>query len=57
MNGVDWDKMIVDVSERYLEDDKGLFFVHNFTDVRAEMDVKFNNQKRENDTISFNANE
>jgi hypothetical protein len=53
MTGVDWDRMSLDISERYLENDDSLYLVHNFTDIRAEMDVKFNGGKNiANDSIA-----
>lgn len=42
LTGVDFDQMQIEVSERYLEADEPVYFVHNFTDVRAEYDVRFN---------------
>ena len=38
--GVDFESIAVDVSERWKETDKPIMLVHNFTDVRARMDVK-----------------
>jgi hypothetical protein len=35
--------MSVTLSERWAETDKPIYFVHNFTDVRAGIDVKVNN--------------
>jgi hypothetical protein len=52
MTGLDWDRMTLDVSERYRENDPSLYLVHNFTDIRAEMDVKFNGKVVKNDTIA-----
>jgi hypothetical protein len=33
-NGLDWDQMRVDLSERWEESDRSVYFIHNFTDVR-----------------------
>jgi hypothetical protein len=57
-NGLDWDQMQVGLSERWAESDKSIYFVHNFTDVRAAMDVSVNGMSIEspnfiNDTIGF----
>ena len=55
-NGLDWDQMKVSLSERWAETDKSVYFVHNFTDVREEMDVFINDLKDDspnalNDTL------
>jgi len=51
--GLDWMKMKIDISDRYLERDDGVYFVHNFTDVRALMDIQYNGgEKTKNDTIA-----
>ena len=57
-NGLDWDQMQVKLSERWAEDDKHVYFVHNFTDVRQKMDVSVNGMKIDsenflNDTIQL----
>jgi cell migration-inducing and hyaluronan-binding protein len=53
VTGLDFTGMTLDVSERYLEDDAGIYFVHNFTDTRAEMEVYFNGGERiANDSIA-----
>lgn len=39
------------MSERWLENDKSIHFVHNFTDVRAAVEVRFNGVLVENNTI------
>ena len=38
--GVDFESVAIDVSERWQETDKPIYLIHNFTDVRAKMDVK-----------------
>jgi len=51
--GLDFDSMQIEVSSRYKENDPGLYFVHNFTDIRAEMDISLNDGELiPNDTIS-----
>jgi hypothetical protein len=42
--GVDFEKMRITLSDRWEETDKNLYLVHNFTDVRALMDVKIGQQ-------------
>jgi hypothetical protein len=50
--------MQVAISERWTDQDKSIYFVHNFTDVREAMDVSINGlpidtPKYLNDTIGF----
>jgi len=50
--------MNVQLSERWAESDKSIYFVHNFTDVREKMDVSVNglpidSANMKNDTIQF----
>jgi hypothetical protein len=50
--------MTVHLSERWVESDQSIYFVHNFTDVRQQMDVSINNLPIDspnflNDTIGF----
>lgn len=49
--GLDFEEATVEVSERWTEDDKSIYLVHNFTDQRAHMDVYRNDVKIENNTI------
>jgi len=42
MTGLDWDNMSIETESRWVENDPSLYFVHNFTDIRAEIDVKLN---------------
>jgi len=42
LTGLDWDQMGIEISERWREDDPSIYFVHNFTDIRAEIDVNLN---------------
>lgn len=51
--GLDFDAMTIGISERWEPTDGHLYFVHNYTDVRAKMDVTFNGNVMENDTIPF----
>ena len=37
--GIDWESLRITTSERWEETDKPIYFVHNFTDVRAAIDV------------------
>jgi hypothetical protein len=37
--GIDFDSMRVELDEHWMQDDKSIYFVHNFTDVRAAIDV------------------
>lgn len=50
--GLDWDQMSTDISERWANTDLPVYFVHNFTDVRMQMDVTFNGIEFTNDTIT-----
>jgi hypothetical protein len=61
-NGLDWDQMKVELSERWAETDKSIYFVHNFTDVRESMDVTVNSLPMDspnflNDTIGMVTND
>jgi hypothetical protein len=51
--GLDWDQMRTSISQRWESTDRPVYFVHNFTDVRAKMDVTFNGDEIANDTISM----
>jgi len=49
--------MQIELSERWAETDKSIYFVHNFTDTRVLMDVTVNSLKKDyedfkNETIS-----
>lgn len=50
-SGLDFDSLRLDLSERWNDDDKNIYFIHNFTDVRAAIDVKVNGVLFENDTL------
>jgi predicted metalloendopeptidase len=57
--GVDYERMLVERSEKWLETDKNVYVVHNFSDVRALMDVKIGNNQQfyQNNTLpSFDIN-
>lgn len=42
MTGLDYEELIIDASERWEVDDKSIYFVHNWTDVRAENKFRLN---------------
>jgi len=46
--------MKVLISEEYLPTDKSLYFVHNFTDVRAAIEVRYGDELIPNNTIPTN---
>jgi hypothetical protein len=48
---VDFEKLDIELSERWEEGDKPILLVHNFTDVRAKYDVKVGSS---NPTIFYN---
>ena len=56
--GVDYEKMFIERSEKWLETDKNVYIVHNFSDVRALMDVKVGSQQffTNNSLPSFDVN-
>lgn len=60
--GLDYEELIISASEHWLESDKSVYLVHNWTDVREAIDVKIgvNGQKNgwlsENDTIDADPN-
>jgi len=39
VTGIDFEKIKVEISDKYLETDKNVYIVHNFTDVRGAMNV------------------
>jgi hypothetical protein len=49
--GVDFEKMQIDLSDRWEETDKNLYLIHNFTDVRALMDITIGETPHFNNTI------
>jgi hypothetical protein len=51
ITGVDWTDMKIERSEKWLETDKSVYIVNNFTDIRAKMDVNVGQMVRENLTI------
>ena len=53
--GLNFEDLLVELDENYLADDKDITFVHNFSDVRAAIEVKFDGQLIANDTIPTNA--
>jgi len=52
--GIDFEDMKVYISEEYTPTDESLYFVHNFTDVRAAIDVTYNGDLTPNNTIPTN---
>lgn len=46
--------MTVYISEEFLPTDESIYFVHNFTDVRAAIEVKYDGNLIANDTIPAN---
>jgi len=46
--------MTVYISEEFLPTDESIYFVHNFTDVRAAIEVKYDGDLIANDTIPAN---
>jgi hypothetical protein len=50
--GLDFEKMTITLSERWEENDKNIYFIHNFTDVRALMDVDVNGVMYANETLN-----
>lgn len=46
--------MKVYISEEYKPTDKSLYFVHNFTDVRAAIEVRYGSDLIANNTIPAN---
>ena len=49
--GINFEGLTIKIDENWLDTDKSIYFVHNFSDVRAAIDVKFNGQLVENNTI------
>lgn len=41
-SGLDFEKMTLQLSDRWEEGDRSIYLVHNFTDVRAKIEVKWN---------------
>jgi len=39
ITGIDFTQMQLSLSERWTKDDKDIYFVHNFTDIREEIKV------------------
>jgi hypothetical protein len=49
--GINFENLRIGVDENFLKTDKDLYFVHNFSDVRAAIKVKYNGVEVANDTI------
>jgi hypothetical protein len=52
--GINFEDLKILIDENWLDTDKDIFFVHNFSDVRALIEVKMNGQIIANDTIPTN---
>lgn len=50
--GVDWDQMQIQLSERWVDTDKPVYLFNNFTDVRAQIDVKVGDKLVTNGTLT-----
>jgi hypothetical protein len=53
--GINFDKMEIFIDENWLESDKSIYMVHNFSDVRAAIKVYAGGEKVQNDTIPANS--
>jgi len=51
MTGLDFENLSVELSNKWQDSDKSIYFVQNFTDVREAIEVKWKGKKVENDTI------
>jgi len=49
--GLNFENLQIKIDENWLETDKSIFFVHNFSDVRAAIDVKINGEIIPNNTL------
>jgi len=52
--GLNFEDMNIGIDENWLESDKSIFMVHNFSDVRAAIVVRANGKDIANDTIPAN---
>lgn len=52
--GLNFEDLNIEIDENALFDDKDMIFVHNFSDVRAAIEVKFDGKLIANDTIPAN---
>jgi hypothetical protein len=50
-SGIDYEQMTIDMSDRWEETDRNLYLVHNYTDVRAIMDVNVGTELLDNNTL------
>jgi hypothetical protein len=57
MTGLDFEGMSVDLSRKWQEADKPIYFVQNFTDVREAIKVTWKGQEILNDTIAEDQND
>lgn len=51
MTGINFENLKVTMSQRWEATDKNIHFTHNFTDVRAKIEVKLDGALIDNDTI------
>lgn len=49
--GINWEDLSIGIDENWLDTDKDIYFTHNFSDVRAAIDVKINGEIIPNNTI------
>lgn len=54
--GLDFEKMSLTLSERWESNDKPIYFVHNYTDVRALFDVTTSSSDNSNSNGNFSNN-
>ena len=52
MTGIDFEKLKITMSDRWKTTDKPIHFTHNFTDVRAKIDVKYDGKLFKNNSIT-----
>jgi len=49
--GLDWEGMKMDISKVWGPRDDPIYFVHNFTDVRVDIETFFNGELVANDSV------
>jgi hypothetical protein len=49
--GINFENLRIGIDENFLKTDKDIYFVHNFSDVRAAIKVKYEGVEVANDTI------
>ena len=58
--GLDYEEMRIDLSEKWEETDAPIYFIHNFTDIRAAIDFRVGSKSGyivPNNSISANKSE